>query len=228
MTAILEVLLYSLGLSVVLALLYKVLINPVEAKKAKSEVESYKTRIKEARKAGNMEEVNKLTMESLKVQQKSFSLTTKPMMLSFLLFFVFWAVIGSMYGGFCVQVDPEVPGDCSQTTNGGPFTLVSEHTMEFIENEEGNLVVIDGTEYKNGDFIELDGTHYQVFTVEAFSLFTMFSAPADNKVDFSLLLGRTPFNTPFIGNYVNWISFYILVTFPASMLFRKLFGAYPY
>ena len=58
MTGMIEILVYSLGISLLIAILYKVLINPTEARKAKSDMEYHKERIKKARKSGNTEEIN--------------------------------------------------------------------------------------------------------------------------------------------------------------------------
>ncbi len=40
----------------------------------------------------------------------------------------------------------------------------------------------------------------------------------------SLVIVKLPFELPFIGNYLGWLKWYILVSIPFSQLFRKLLG----
>jgi uncharacterized membrane protein (DUF106 family) len=50
------------------------------------------------------------------------------------------------------------------------------------------------------------------------------SAEKENAVNFEMLVARMPFTVPFIGNYLTWFWWYIFISIPATMVFRKMLG----
>jgi len=97
MTAFEEVSLISVGLSLLLALLYKFLVNQGEAKRVKEEMKFYREKISKAQKEGNTTEVSKMSSDMLKASQKQLRLTMKPMLASLLIFGVVLSWLGSVY-----------------------------------------------------------------------------------------------------------------------------------
>jgi uncharacterized membrane protein (DUF106 family) len=97
MSGVVEVLLWTLGLSLLLAIIYRVLTKPDEARRLKQNMKEVQARLKKAQKSGDMDSVNALTSEMLKGSQKQFSMNMKPMIVSMIMFLVFLNVIGAQY-----------------------------------------------------------------------------------------------------------------------------------
>ena len=79
----------SLALSFVLALVYRLAINPEKMKSLKAEVKSYQQKMKQVKQAGNKEEQAKFVSEMMKANQKMMKAQMKPMMASL----VVWLLI---------------------------------------------------------------------------------------------------------------------------------------
>ncbi|MFH1364536.1 MAG: EMC3/TMCO1 family protein [Candidatus Aenigmatarchaeota archaeon] len=109
MSAMIDILIYTLVLSLVIAILYRLLINPADGRRLKEETKYFRERISKARKSGNMEEVNKLTMESMKASQKQLALTMKPLLASLILFWIFFAWMGSQFETLIIASPFHVP-----------------------------------------------------------------------------------------------------------------------
>lgn len=104
-----EVLVLSLGFSFIISVIYRVLIKPEDGKRIKNDMKVYRDKISKARKEGKMDEVNKLTMESMKISQKQFSLTMKPLAATFILFWVFVTWISTSYADLSIASPFFVP-----------------------------------------------------------------------------------------------------------------------
>lgn len=83
MEGVTELLLMSLGLSIITSLAYRFLTNPKEVKQHKEEMKEYRGKTKAAQKAGNTEEMNRLLGESMKINQKILKSNMKPMIITF-------------------------------------------------------------------------------------------------------------------------------------------------
>jgi len=104
MSAIVEVMVWTLCLSFVLAIIYRVLTNPTEMKRIKSNMKEIQEKVKKAQKSGDMQQVNALTSEMLKGSQQQFAQNMKPMMVSMLLFFVFIGWLNAQYTDLMVRL----------------------------------------------------------------------------------------------------------------------------
>ena len=109
MTPMLELLLISIGLSLLLAVLYRFLTDPEEIRKAKREMEFYREKSKKAQKAGDMEEVKKLTNDMMKASQKQMSQTMKPMFASMVIFFVVLGWLATAYAELAIPAPFAIP-----------------------------------------------------------------------------------------------------------------------
>jgi uncharacterized membrane protein (DUF106 family) len=96
-------LVYTVILSLVIAILYKILTNQTEADNIKEEMKYFKDKIDEAKKNGDTSKMNQHTTDMLKVSSKQFKITMKPMIASM---FVFLIVLGWFGGVFANLVIP--------------------------------------------------------------------------------------------------------------------------
>ncbi|MBL7160500.1 MAG: DUF106 domain-containing protein [Candidatus Aenigmarchaeota archaeon] len=104
MLPIQEVLIWSLGLSLLLAVLYRFLTNPREIKLLKEEIKGYRERSNKAQKAGNAEEANKLLSEMMKLTSKQMRSNMKPMIASLVIFFIAIGFLRETYSNFIIQL----------------------------------------------------------------------------------------------------------------------------
>jgi len=109
MSAILEILLFTVGLSFLLAVIYRLLTNPQEMRRIKENMKEVQAKVKKAQKAGDMDQVNALTSEMLKGSQQQFTQNMKPMIVSMLVFFVFIGFLRGQYQGEWVLLPFAVP-----------------------------------------------------------------------------------------------------------------------
>jgi len=109
MIPIQEVLVWSLMLSLVLALIYRLLTKPKEIRSLKEEIKEYKDKMGKARKEGKTEETNRLLSEMMKLNQKQLRSNMKPMLASLLIFFVFLGFLRETYSSFLIQLPVILP-----------------------------------------------------------------------------------------------------------------------
>ena len=94
---------YSVILSLVISVIYRVLTNPKEVRRIKEEAKFYNQKVKKAQKAGNKEEVNRYTGEMMKASQKQMKITMKPMLASMVLFLF---ILGGFHTTFAELLIP--------------------------------------------------------------------------------------------------------------------------
>ena len=109
MSAVFEVMMWTIGLSFVLAILYRVLTNPEEIRRIKANMKEVQAKVKRAQKSGDTDQVSALTSEMLKGSQKQFTQNMKPMIVSMLIFFVFIGFLRAQYQGTWVPLPFSVP-----------------------------------------------------------------------------------------------------------------------
>jgi uncharacterized membrane protein (DUF106 family) len=109
MTQIFEVFLWSILLSLVLALIYRFLTNPEEIRRIKGEVKFYREKVKKAQKEGNKEETNKHMSDMLKLNQQHMKQNMKPMFLSMIIFFIFLGWLNQTYAALVVPIPFSLP-----------------------------------------------------------------------------------------------------------------------
>ena len=109
MTGLELVLVFSLVLSFVIAVLYRVLTNPEEIRRIKEELKFYREKSKKAQKASNTAEVQKLTNDMLKLSQKQMSMMMKPMFVSAIVFFIALGWLHSTFSEVVVNLPFPLP-----------------------------------------------------------------------------------------------------------------------
>lgn len=109
MSMMLEMLLVSVGLALLLAVLYRLLTKPEEMKKIKREMEFFKDKANKAQKAGDLEEMKKQTNEMMKASQKQMKQTMKPMFASMVIFFVVLGWLTTAYAELAISTPFVIP-----------------------------------------------------------------------------------------------------------------------
>ena len=214
---IVMILIYTLALSLIVSLMYKFLINQEEMKKIKEEMNYFKEKADEAKRNGDTAKMSQHTSDMLKVSSRQFKQTMKPMFASMFVFILVLGVIGSIFSG--ISVDLETNPDATFSYGD------AEHRVyyEKIENAEGTNMKT-GVDFNNdGEFSDDEiFNQYEVFSYE--DMLWSPRSPKENVVHFDMLVAETPFPIPFIGRFISWFWWYIIIAIPATMTFRKLMG----
>lgn len=109
MQAFIEVLLWSLGLSLVMVLLSKFLTNQKDLKKIKNEMQFFKEKMEKAKKAGDMKKAQEHMNDMLKSSNKQMGMTMKPLFVSMIIFFAAFQWLGSQYSTMVITLPVALP-----------------------------------------------------------------------------------------------------------------------
>ena len=109
MLPIQEVLLWSLLLSLILAILYRVLTKPAEIRRLKDELKEHRVRMKEVQKSGDKAATDKALSEMMALNQKQLKGNMKPMLASMIIFFVAVGFLRDAYSNFLIQLPFTLP-----------------------------------------------------------------------------------------------------------------------
>ena len=104
-----EVLVISVALSIIMAILYRVLTNPEQIRNAKKEAEFYKEKMNKAQKSGDKAQTEKFMNEMLKAQKKQLGQNMKPMFASLIIFFIAFGWLGATYADLLVNLPFPIP-----------------------------------------------------------------------------------------------------------------------
>lgn len=137
MSAVLEITILTLALSLVISVIYRFLTDPAAIRNLKQEMKIIQEKANKAQKEGDTKKAGELTSEMLKLSQKQLGMSMKPMMFSFIVVAAAFYWLGTQYAEVMINA---------------PFTI------------------------------------------------------------------------PFLGAQLNWFWWYILLTIPATWVFRKLLG----
>ena len=104
-----EVILITLILSVVMAILYRLLTKPGEVRKLKADMSHYKEEMSKAQKAGDREKASKFMSEQMNANKKLLSLTMRPNIFSFGIFIIALGWLASTYAELVVLLPILLP-----------------------------------------------------------------------------------------------------------------------
>ncbi len=204
MSAIFDILIFSLILSLILTLLTKFLTNQKEVKATKQKVASFKTQIKEARKSGNSEEIKRLSNEMFKASKGQFKYSTKSMFVSMIVVLIAFSWLQSNYDKITVNFPQQ-----TNATNSAEGVFKYKGENHTVETGVGQEVYVDKKLYKLSEFIPIDDVYLKPSMDAGKPIFTIHAAKA-------------PYEIPYIGSYLSWFWLYLLITFPSTLIFRKL------
>jgi len=100
---VLLLLIYTVLLSLVISVLYKLLTDQNAMKNIKEEMNQLKKKADEAKKDGDMAKMNKYTGEMLKVSSQQFKHTMKPMFVSMFVFIIAVGWFGAIFANLVVE-----------------------------------------------------------------------------------------------------------------------------
>jgi len=224
MTPLAEITLISLGLSLMIAVIYRFLTNPASVREVKANMKFYKEKMSQAQKEGDRAKASEYASEMLKASQKQLRFSMKPMMVTLLIFVFLLSWLSSTYSG----VEATFGNESSRQV-----TLRGQEYRVMYENATGKTWVDLN---RDGAFSESEGfATGQMFTTgssepvewevkKTVTGFVFSQAEKPSSVTFSMIVARTPFTFPLIGSYLSWFWLYVFISIPATVVFRKLLG----
>ena len=214
--------LLSVGLSLFITIVYRVLTNPDEVRKMKDDMKFYKEKMNDAKKSGDKAKMNEYANEMLKASQGQFKMSMKPMMVTMLVFMVLLGWINTNFGGVIADFGDEdaffIYGDV-------------EHLLTYEGNAEDFVTGVDFNDdkmftddemFQKGDIFEYKETFWR--PIAKSEGFYFLATEQDDSVHFEMLIAKLPFTLPFIGNYVTWFWWYMFISLPATFVLRKVMG----
>jgi uncharacterized membrane protein (DUF106 family) len=212
-----DIFLWSLLLSFLISLIYRVFTKPAEIRELKKDMKFYREKSREAQKQKDLKKANEYMNEMMKLSQKQMRHTMKPMFITLGLVFIILGFVNQSYGGVVVETKA-----VDENTAVGHFAYADfNHSLKAEKLGETLKITLDTND--NGDFS--DETVYS--KSEMFSLGNAYwvAEPLNmNQTRMDIAI-KTPFAIPFFGaNYMGWLIWYILVSLPATWIFRKALG----
>lgn len=199
------VFLISACMSLLLALLYKTLTNQEELKEVNESLKEINKDFKEAQKKKDQKELMKLQGKMMEINSKKMKNTMKPMFASFMIVIpVFVFLLPALFGDIVVELDDSMNGIIE-------FNGVEKELK--IEQEPLSFSV-GGYEKSTEELINID---------EGSFAFKDFS-PDEGKITFKRIAVKMPFSLPIWGYYIGWLGWYILISVPMGIIFRKALG----
>lgn len=192
--SILTVSILAVVLTLIITLIYKKFSNQEEIKSLKNRMKEIKKKMDSARKENNIEEMNKYLQESLEINNKIMFMNLKPMLITFLI---------------VIFILPWLHYTFDKTLSFNDEFRFFNFRGNFTY--EDNKLYLNGIELENGKVVDLNGK-WEVKNVDF----------QNKKVRLSKVFIELPFSLPFVGKNIEWIGFYILISIPSSLLFRKL------
>lgn len=213
-----DILLWTLLLSFVSSLIYRVFNKPAEMRKIKEDMKFYREKSKEAQKEKDTKKANEYVSEMMKLSQKQMRTNMLPMFVSLGIVLLAFGFLSQTYGGVTIETV------ASETSATGHFAFADfNHSIKTDKISDLEYkVTIDVND--NGDFS--DDKTYAKGELVRFGSVVWAVSPLDlksTKMETAIML---PFTVPLVGwTYLNWVAWYILIfIMGASLLFRKLLG----
>jgi uncharacterized membrane protein (DUF106 family) len=227
MTPFLSITLVSLGLSLVISIIYRVLTNPADVRKAKDDMKFYKEKMSKAQKEGNKEEASKHASEMMKASQSQMKHSMKPMMATMLLFFLLLGWLHTNFGN--IGADFAANQSATFSYAGASHKLYYETVdsggqasfragVDFNDDGEFSQDEI----FDQGEVFTYKGAYWRPGPLTEGFLF--FTTEKENAVNFEMFVAKSPFTIPFLGDYLSWFWWYIFISLPATIIFRKMLG----
>ncbi len=109
MYPMLELMLWSIGLSGTTVLISKFLANQKEIRKIRSEMKFFKEKMDQAKKSGDLAKAEQFMNDMLKASNKQLKHTMKPLMVSMLVFITAFQFLGAQYADLVVMLPIALP-----------------------------------------------------------------------------------------------------------------------
>ena len=214
-----DILMWTLVLSFVSSVIYRVFNKPAEMRKIKEDMKFYRKKSKEAQKEKDTKKANEYVSEMMKLSQKQMRINMLPMFVSLGIVLLAFGFLSQTYGGVLVET-----ASAGETSATGYFAFDDfnhsiktdkisdlEYKVTIDANDNGDFA--DDKTYAKGELIRMGSVDWAVSPNDLTS----------TKMETAIML---PFTIPLVGwTYLNWLAWYILIfLMGASLLFRKLLG----
>lgn len=218
--ALITLTLISVAISFVISALYHISLDKEEMEKLKKESEDFKKKMEKAKKEGNEKEMNKYMKEMMNASQKQMKMNFKPMIYTFIVIIpLFLLVFPStsplpikplgIYGDAFVKLE--------KNTLSGEFNYHSLSTpVSVTKNDQSFTVRIGDIKETKGKIFELGDYKFEVAELT--------EKENGYRLKLSRVIAELPVSLPLVGKTLGWLAWYILLSFPFTQLFRKLFG----
>jgi uncharacterized membrane protein (DUF106 family) len=213
-----EIFIWALLISFLLSVIYRIFTKPKEIRKLKEDMKFYREKSNEARKSKDMKKMEEYSSEMLKLSQKQMKHNMKPMFISMGLILIILGFVSTTYNGVTVQTNP-----IDERTSMGYFSYGDfNHSLRSEKINETHIKVFIDTN-DNGDFS--DETGYLKDQTVLLNNIRWSVSPQDMNQTSMLIIIDLPFTIPLFGwSHLNWLWWYILITLPATWIFRKMLG----
>ncbi|MBI2675460.1 MAG: hypothetical protein HYX24_03310 [Candidatus Aenigmarchaeota archaeon] len=224
-----ELTLLSLLLAFISVLPYKFLVDIKAFKAAKADIDFYRKKMEEAQKAKKTDEVNKFLDEMMKANKRYLSFTTKPLVISVLIFFIAFGFLSSLYGISSFMVFHNFGGIQAQIGENKTIGGMEGYPvrLEYRGNAYDSILFKDNGTYS----IIIDANSDGAFSEEKKAAGEAVKLDSSSWA-FEVINNRTVFMQmhaynpviPYVGQNIHWFGWYFLLVIPANMFFRKLLG----
>jgi uncharacterized membrane protein (DUF106 family) len=198
---VVAVTIFAIIILVLINIFYKILIKQHEAKELKEKTKELNRQMKEAQKAGNKDESNKLLSEMMRENSRLMRMTMKPMIVSFIIVILLLPWPAGVYGDKFVKME----------NNAGELDFQG---TKYQVQATDNKISINQVELCTMPCTEKIGS--MLFEV---------NQESDN-IKFAPVIALLPVSLPFVGNSLGWLGWYILTSIPLAVLIRKFMKIY--
>ena len=212
---------FSAVLALIFSVIYWWLLDVERQQELKDKVQEKQEERKELQEEGRDDEVKEVMGDMMELNQSMMMLNIKPMLATFVFVGLFFPWLGSTYAP---------AAELSETGNqsySGNLTYAGDTVPVTVTNSSDVVVEVDGSSAQPGGFVSALGVDWQVakFSESGGGGFLFFGGGGDGpRVKFNAEFVPLPVSLPFVGSVLNWLGFYILITMPLSIVFRKMLG----
>ncbi len=197
--------------------IYVLFVNKRKANHIKTELKETKKKMDNAKKKKDEKQMKSLMGQMLKIQHQQMMLSIKPMLVSLLFVGVIFSWLSFMYGDVSVPVVDGV-GEFKHSDFTNTIGLAGTGSEMMVSFTDG----VPSTNIEQN--VELDGQVWELEYKEDIRgrIQKITGAKKTEGIVFKNIEAK--FNVPFSEKKVSWLWLYILISFPVTMVSRKVLG----
>ena len=212
---------FAAALAALFSLFYYIFLDKEKADRIKEKLNEKQEKMKEAREDDSDEDPGEYMQEMLELNQKFMLTNFKPMIAT--IFFV--ALIFPWLSATYAPTIGLTPDDPQNTTLNGELNFANQQTPINIQQQDNTTTItVDGEEFSEGDQINQYGINWRIGEVQQNPGGLTSTTTEPYTVQFAAEFIQLPISLPFAGTALNWLGFYIILSLPLSITFRKLLG----
>ncbi len=207
--ALLTILIINVLWSLLLALVYKFLMDQKKSKELKGNIKELRKKVDVAKKENNVKKMNEYMKKSMEYNNKLLRMSLKPMVISMILVFLIFPWVRTTF-------NPEIPFEQINGTFVGELNYMDLNVPLSLNQTTGIINVSGYGVVGNRGYIQIEDTQWQIKSIA-------FSKDGNSvKVRPSLVFINLPFSLPFVERSIEWFGYYFIIGIPFTYLFRKL------